>query len=187
MARRTFWRVLGSRVQRILATGSSSRKKYLVVKVVSLSCFSLTLESSGGVDWMHWLWSVMLTRSWTTETSSWRAWRENGSNSCNLRSFSCKPCFLHAGFKSQQPWSSTKLSRSVYRKTWDISWVFLWVKAERVKKPSGIIMKTDLLHYWAAHMFASSVSLCREKPWGVLGSVLILNIIYMLKWLTINL
>jgi len=123
MARRTFWRVLGSKVQRILATGSSSRKNNLLVKVLSHSCFTLTLESFGGVDWMHWLWSVMLTRSWTTETSSWRAWRENGSNSCNLRSFPCKPCFLHAGFKSQQPWSGTKLSRSVYRKTWEISWV----------------------------------------------------------------
>lgn len=87
----------------------------------------------------NWLWSVMLTRtqSWTKETSSWRAWRESGSNSCNLTfccwSCPCKPCFLN-----------------------DIS---------------SHNNHDLLLHYGAAHMYASSVSLSQEKPWGVLGSV----------------
>lgn len=127
MERRMLWRVLGSSVQRILATGLSSKKNKLVVKVSSHSSFMLTLESFVGVDCMHWLWSVMLTRtqSRTKETSSWRAWRERGSNSCNLTfgcwSCHCKPCFLNDMFESQQPWSGKRLSRSVSRKTLETS------------------------------------------------------------------
>jgi hypothetical protein len=53
MERRMLWRVLGSSVQRILATGLSSKKNKLVVKVSSHSSFMLTLESFVGVDCMH--------------------------------------------------------------------------------------------------------------------------------------
>lgn len=89
-----FWRVCGSRVQRILATGSSSRTNKLAVAVLSYWPFILTAESFAEVDSTNWLWSIKLTRSWTKETSSWRTWSAYGSNTCKLTlccwPFSCK-------------------------------------------------------------------------------------------------
>lgn len=81
-----FWRVCGSRFQRILATGLPSKTDKFVPALWSCWPFIVTAESFAEVDPTNWLRLGTLTWSWTKETSSWRTriLGANGSSTFKL-------------------------------------------------------------------------------------------------------
>lgn len=109
MARNTFLKVHGWRAQIILATGSSSKLNAFALTTLVNSSFTLAAESVVEVDCTGCLSSAALTRWWTKETSSWRAWIARGSSSCDMvlcsSSFPLRSFLSHAWSKSLSFWS----------------------------------------------------------------------------------